>query len=306
MGKVMYLVLFAFICIVNNVCSTSIRSRKNIDDILNNQLGASYDKQPFVHVANANIKAERISNETKPANFSKAGELLRSKLHLFDSATRFEKALNDTNLAPHSTWKDEPLQSVKTIIGNPNTKYATKSKLQDTPIYEVHAIRCCLDNGKKLPMKKYGCNKGTYDQAKEVCKQAGARLCSVEEIRSCRTCGTGCGFDKRRIWTSTGDDREIKYTYGVGPIKKFIRGLRHNVENKYMDEIVNSHISVKADPTQEQVDQFHEDFINKERKATIFPKRIGHMKGEKDQLQFLKGKFTDEDDTLELGKHGNN
>ena len=73
-----------------------------------------------------------------------------------------------------------------------------------------------------------------------------------------------------------------------------------------MDEIVNSHKTVKVDPTQEQVDQFHENFINKERKATIFPKRIGHMKGEKDQLQFLKGAFADEDGTLELGKHGNN
>ena len=73
-----------------------------------------------------------------------------------------------------------------------------------------------------------------------------------------------------------------------------------------MDEIVNSHKTVKVDPTQEQVDQFHEDFINKERKATIFPKRIGHMKGENDQLKFLKRHFVDDDDSLELGKHGNN
>ena len=103
-------------------------------------------------------------------------------------------------------------------------------------------------------------------------------------------------------------DTEIKYIYGTEPIKKFVRSLRHNTKVKYIDQIVNAHKKVKVDPTQKQVDKFHQDFLNKERKANIFPKRIGHMKGEKDQEKFLKARIIDSDkvNNVEIGEHGNN
>ena len=56
----------------------------------------------------------------------------------------------------------------------------------------------------RLDMKKYNpqCKFGTYDEAKEMCAVANARLCTVEEVKRCKTCFTGCGFDWKRIWTN--------------------------------------------------------------------------------------------------------
>ena len=299
-----YIIVLLIVCIgIQNVHSISNQNKKrNIDDYLDNQLDLSFDEKPFDHAANANIKAELINNSTMPKNGSKAADLLRSKLGLLKSADSFEKALNDSDLAAHPTWKDAPLNSVKTVF---QKKKSNKMNIQNTPVYELHAIRCCLDSGKKIPMT---CNDGTYNEAKEVCRKVGARLCTVKEIQSCKTCGAGCGFDRMSVWTSTGDDTEIKYIYGTEPIKKFVRSLRHNTKVKYIDQIVNAHKKVKVDPTQKQVDKFHQDFLNKERKANIFPKRIGHMKGEKDEEKFLKARIIDSDkvNNVEIGEHGNN
>ena len=39
--------------------------------------------------------------------------------------------------------------------------------------------------------------------ATAVCERAGARLCTVEEIETAVTVGTGCGYDTAMVWTST-------------------------------------------------------------------------------------------------------
>jgi hypothetical protein len=95
--------------------------------------------------------------------------------------------------------------TVKTMIGNPNNRERYKIEDADTPMDKKLAIRCCGKNGDKISMRKYGCKTGTFANAKKVCENAGARLCSAEEVMDCKTCGTGCGFDNKRIWTSTGD-----------------------------------------------------------------------------------------------------
>ena len=63
------------------------------------------------------------------------------------------------------------------------------------------AVRCCDDAGKgysKVPT----CNKEkTYTQAKTICEGNGKRLCQKSELN--KASGTGCGFDKVRVWTST-------------------------------------------------------------------------------------------------------
>ena len=45
----------------------------------------------------------------------------------------------------------------------------------------------------------------TYREAKRICKQAGARLCKLKELRGMETKGTGCGrrMRKAQIWTSS-------------------------------------------------------------------------------------------------------
>ena len=48
-----------------------------------------------------------------------------------------------------------------------------------------------------------GCTDGPLAAAKEVCSAAGARLCTVDEIDSGVTAGTGCNADIKYTWTST-------------------------------------------------------------------------------------------------------
>ena len=89
-------------------------------------------------------------------------------------------------------------------------------EIEDTPEDKVLAIRCCGES-EKLHMQKYNkqCRKGNFAQAKALCKASGARLCSVEEIEDCKTCGTGCGFDAQRVWT-----KDSKITVSLDNVKK--------------------------------------------------------------------------------------
>lgn len=67
-----------------------------------------------------------------------------------------------------------------------------------------HAVKCCHPQG-KIPVSAtlYGCHESsTYWEAKEICESAKFRLCTQQEVNSCITCNTGCGFDRMRIWTS--------------------------------------------------------------------------------------------------------
>ncbi|MCB9730101.1 MAG: C-type lectin domain-containing protein, partial [Deltaproteobacteria bacterium] len=46
----------------------------------------------------------------------------------------------------------------------------------------------------------------TYAQAASLCAAAGARLCTVTELAANETRGTGCGYDKYAVWSSTACD----------------------------------------------------------------------------------------------------
>ena len=47
------------------------------------------------------------------------------------------------------------------------------------------------------------CNEASLADSISICDAAGARLCTVDEIDSGVTAGTGCGFDTSYTWTST-------------------------------------------------------------------------------------------------------
>ena len=47
------------------------------------------------------------------------------------------------------------------------------------------------------------CNEAPFAEAASRCAAAGARLCSIDEVDSGVTAGTGCGFDTSYTWTST-------------------------------------------------------------------------------------------------------
>lgn len=110
------------------------------------------------------------------------------------------------------------------------------------------ATRCCQDSNKKVSMKYYGgCSaiaafrsargsricKGceamrymTHDQAANHCESHGLRLCTKQEVSSCKTCETGCFFDELLIWTSTPCDprhAEQKVNPNAQPTKSLMR-----------------------------------------------------------------------------------
>ena len=55
--------------------------------------------------------------------------------------------------------------------------------------------------------KKKACYAGkTFKQAETICYEAGARLCTSDEIEAGVTTGTGCNYDSEHVWTSTEGD----------------------------------------------------------------------------------------------------
>jgi len=66
------------------------------------------------------------------------------------------------------------------------------------------SVRCCSFDGRRCETQTVGCLEGqTYNQANAACSQRGLRLCSEHELDRNVCCGTGCGFDGRRVWTNT-------------------------------------------------------------------------------------------------------
>ena len=89
-------------------------------------------------------------------------------------------------------------------------------------VSETHPIRCCADGnpGNADWERKYsgtcpsdvwgasdigGICSGdvTYSEGKQICEDAGGRLCTIEEIDSDCARGTGCNYDHQMVWTAT-------------------------------------------------------------------------------------------------------
>jgi len=77
-----------------------------------------------------------------------------------------------------------------------------------------HKVRCCSDVA--VPgWKKWdhcgvwarsnfnGCHEMTFSEANVLCTENGARLCTLEELGKDCTKGSGCGFYRNLIWSST-------------------------------------------------------------------------------------------------------
>lgn len=66
------------------------------------------------------------------------------------------------------------------------------------------SVRCCSFDGRRCETQTVGClERASYNQANAACSQRGLRLCSEQELNRGVCCGTGCGFDGRRVWTNT-------------------------------------------------------------------------------------------------------
>jgi len=133
----------------------------------------------------------------------------------------------DRQLVWTSTEKDLPVdeQCASETDGDSTTvKYwamcGRKNKCPNEPNgvfdYDVpHEVSCCSDTSKPGWKKRRNCNvwaQSKFDgkcmrnknflEAECICEKYGARLCTKQEAnRSCAR-GTGCGNDRRLVWTS--------------------------------------------------------------------------------------------------------
>ena len=84
------------------------------------------------------------------------------------------------------------------------------------PQGELHEVRCCSDTrinrwskrSESCPWAESdagmgGCHSDkTFAEAEAICIEAGARLCTKDELEADCTAGTGCGHDRDLIWSS--------------------------------------------------------------------------------------------------------
>lgn len=67
-------------------------------------------------------------------------------------------------------------------------------------------VRCCSFDGSSCETQGLhsGCQQDkTFFEAQTICADNGMRLCSEAEMDSSLCCGTGCGYDSSKVWTST-------------------------------------------------------------------------------------------------------
>jgi len=72
-----------------------------------------------------------------------------------------------------------------------------KLNRQSTTCAKTHNVR------KGVYCPKSWNAKTTYQKAKNICVQAGGRVCTAKELREGATRGTGCNYNWKRIWSST-------------------------------------------------------------------------------------------------------
>jgi len=94
--------------------------------------------------------------------------------------------------------------AVFTLAGSPN--HLELHPVECSLASARAATRCCTLDGKKVSHAEYGSgchNEVTHAEAKRICEVHGLRLCKKDEMQAGLTAGTGCDFNKERIWTSS-------------------------------------------------------------------------------------------------------
>ena len=70
----------------------------------------------------------------------------------------------------------------------------------ELPSYKA-AVRCCDYDGETC-ITPQPCLLATYKKAHEKCADEGRRLCTTDELKANKCCGTGCGFDSKLTWAN--------------------------------------------------------------------------------------------------------
>ena len=56
----------------------------------------------------------------------------------------------------------------------------------------------------------------SFDAALDICQDAGARLCTLEEVQNGEAAGSGCNYDAELVWTQTRCDESGTFKVVLG------------------------------------------------------------------------------------------
>ena len=99
---------------------------------------------------------------------------------------------------------NEKTTGLKLMTRAGHSRWLKEYPIKEMGASEKLAVRCCSDTEPRVTNRTYGCNNGkTYQEAVAICKKNSYRLCTLEEVNKGRTDNAGCGFNAKRIWTST-------------------------------------------------------------------------------------------------------
>ena len=147
------------------------------------------------------------SQTLQKAKTKKKQSLQRMVTKLQPDATKGQNEAKSANTKKSTV--PQPDDNENTVGLKVMTRAGRSNWLKKHPIKEMGAdaklaVRCCSDIERHVTNSTYGCNDGkTYQEAVAICKKYSYRLCTLEEVNKGRTDGAGCGFDYKRIWTST-------------------------------------------------------------------------------------------------------
>merc|ERR1712127_841551 len=136
-----------------------------------------------------------------------AGSGCDFNLELIWSSTLIEVPSSSPSNAPIDI--DMPSATYYVACGN---GACTEGLLSTADESEEHEIRCCSDTAVSGYTKKSDCSVwatsldcqvNSHSYAVDLCENAGARLCTRDELTSGCTVGSGCNFNFELIWSST-------------------------------------------------------------------------------------------------------
>lgn len=111
-------------------------------------------------------------------------------------------------------------EAISFVIGGPQDSGPSSSSCSDLG-WGNAANHGSLDVCGESDLSLGGCSGDlTWAGAKAFCEHAGARLCTMEELQSDETRGTGCSYDNKLVWTSDlcGDG---SYTQAYGSTRRY-------------------------------------------------------------------------------------
>lgn len=124
-------------------------------------------------------------------------------MHLDEDERRCPQPTTTTTTTTTTTrhWMTEP--SLVVADGCPASMGLQNAQLRPA-MTGRGSVRCCSMAGDRCETQTVGCLRGvSFFEANAHCHAHGLRLCSRQELDGGVCCGTGCGFDGRRIWTFT-------------------------------------------------------------------------------------------------------